>query len=148
MNENCSFAPQICCIVQLKTAPVKKCQLSPHPVQIISRSKFRIFYICVAIFIVGVQNEYLYLFPKIKYLFNSLVSEATVVYISIYLWMQIINDFLCRSEIDLNSEKNDQVCQSPAADAITFLGNPLFFANHCISTLAQCISGQRSASAH
>ena len=47
--------------------------------------------------------------------------------------MQIINDFLCRSEIDLNSEKNDQVCQGPAADAITFLGNPLFFANHCIS---------------
>ena len=90
-------------------------------------------HICVAIFFVEVQNEYLYLFPKIKYLFDSLVCEVRVVYLSIYLWMQIINDFLCRFEIDLNSEKNDQVCQGPAADAITFLGNPLFFANHCIS---------------
>ena len=55
--------------------------------------------------------------------------------------MQIINDFLCRSEIDLNSEKNDQVCQGPAADAITFLGNPLFLQ---ITASAH----QGSASAH
>ena len=39
-------------------------------------------HICVAIFCVNVQNEYLYLFPKIKYLFNFLVCEVRVVYMS------------------------------------------------------------------